>query len=50
MTARPLYHPTPAETIAACETLLRAGLPREARVVVREILETLEKSNDADRN
>lgn len=34
MTARPLYHPTPAETIAACETLLRAGLPREARVVV----------------
>lgn len=44
--ARQLYRPTPAETVIACETLLRADLPRETRAVVREILQqTAEKSH-----
>lgn len=42
---RVLYRPTRSETINACETLLRADLPREARSVVREILETTETAN-----
>lgn len=44
--ARALYRPTCTETVIACETLLRADLPREARAVVREILQqTAEKSH-----
>lgn len=46
---RPLYQPTPDETIAACETLLRNPLPREARTVVREILEKMEAEHGATR-
>lgn len=37
--SRALYHPTRSETVNACETLLRAGLNRDARGVVRQILE-----------
>lgn len=40
--ARELDRPT-------CETLLRAGLAREARAVVRQILETMENDHVADR-
>lgn len=40
--ARGLYRPTPDETVNACETLLCADLPREARTVAREILERTE--------
>lgn len=43
--ARALYRPTPDETVIACETLLRADLPREARTVMREILERTETRN-----
>jgi hypothetical protein len=34
---RELHRPTPEEIQAACETLLRSGLSRELRAVVREI-------------
>lgn len=33
-TERLLYRPTPAETIAACETLLRCGVDADQRAVI----------------
>lgn len=45
---RELYRPTRAEARVACETLLRADLPKEARAVVREILEETENPNGVE--
>ena len=33
---RALYRPTPSEILAACETLLRTGVPRPQRSVILE--------------